>query len=85
MPIKYDKLFTLMKEKGLTTYKIRKDNIISQGALTSLRAGKSVTIETIEKLCTVLDCQPGDILEYIPKEKDNWISFFKGGLNGNFL
>ncbi len=71
MPIKYDKLFTLMKEKGLTTYKIRKDNIISQGALTSLRAGKSVTIETIEKLCTVLDCQPGDILEYIPKEKDN--------------
>lgn len=85
MPIKYDKLFALMKEKGLTTYKIRKDNIISQGALTSLRAGKSVTIETIEKLCMVLDCQPGDILEYIPKEKDNWISFFKGGLNGNFL
>ena len=71
MPIKYDKLFALMKEKGLTTYKIRKDNIISQGALTSLRAGKSVTIETIEKLCMVLDCQPGDILEYIPKEKDN--------------
>ena len=68
MPIKYDKLFALMKEKGLTTYKIRKDNIISQGALTSLRAGKSVTIETIEKLCTVLDCQPGDILEYIPDE-----------------
>lgn len=70
MPIKYDKLFALMKEKGLTTYKIRKDNIISQGALTSLRAGKSVTIETIEKLCMVLDCQPGDILEYIPKEKE---------------
>lgn len=68
MSIKYDKLFALMKEKGLTTYKIRKDNIISQGALTSLRAGKSVTIETIEKLCKVLDCQPGDIIEYVPDD-----------------
>lgn len=68
MSIKYDKLFALMKEKGLTTYKIRKDNIISQGALTSLRAGKSVTIDTIEKLCKALDCQPGDILEYSPDE-----------------
>lgn len=68
MSIKYDKLFALMKEKGLTTYKIRKDNIISQGALTSLRAGKSVTIDTIEKLCKALDCQPGDILEYSPDD-----------------
>lgn len=68
MSIKYDKLFALMKEKGLTTYKIRKENIISQGALTSLRAGKSVTIETIEKLCKVLECQPGDIIEYVPDD-----------------
>ena len=65
MSIKYDKLFALMKEKGLTSYKIRQENIISQGALTSLRAGKSVTIETIEKLCKALQCQPGDIIEYI--------------------
>lgn len=68
MSIKYDKLFALMKKKGLTTYKIRKENIISQGALTSLRAGKSVTIDTIEKLCKALDCQPGDILEYSPDD-----------------
>lgn len=65
MAIKYDKLFKLMKEKGLTSYKIRQENIISQGALTSLRAGKSVTMDTIEKLCKALQCQPGDIIEYI--------------------
>lgn len=65
MSIKYDKLFALMKEKGLTSYKIRQDNIISQGALTSLRAGKSVTMETIEKLCKALQCQPGDIVEFV--------------------
>lgn len=71
MSIKYDKLFLLMKEKGLTTYKIRKENIISQGALTSLRAGKSVTMDTIEKLCKVLECQPGDIIVYVPDNNTN--------------
>ena len=64
MPIKYDKLFSLMREKGLTTYRIRQENIISQSALTAIKNGKSVTIDTIAKLCKVLNCQPGDIMEY---------------------
>lgn len=65
MSIKYQKLFALMKEKGLTTYKIRQNNIISQSALTALKSGKNVTTETIDKLCKALQCQPGDILEYV--------------------
>ena len=69
MPIKYDKLFALMKEKGLTTYRIRQDNIISQSALQSLREGESVTLDTIAALCKALNCQPGDILEYIEGDK----------------
>lgn len=53
-----------MKEKGLTSYKIRKENIISESTLQKLRQGKSVTTETIASLCKVLHCQPGDIMEY---------------------
>lgn len=68
MPIKYQKLYDLMKAKGLTTYKIRQENIISQSALTAIKNGKSVTTDTIAKLCAALDCQPGDILEYVPEE-----------------
>lgn len=64
MSIKYEKLFDLMKEKGLTTYRIRQENIISQSALTAIKNGKSVTTDTIAKLCKVLNCQPGDIMEY---------------------
>lgn len=64
MSLSYEKLFALMKEKGLSTYKIRKENIISQSALYALKNGKSVTTETIEKLCKALNCQPGDIMEY---------------------
>lgn len=69
MPMDYTKLFELMKKKGLTTYRIRKENIISQSALQSLKAGKSVTTDTILNLCKALDCQPGDIMEYVPDEK----------------
>lgn len=65
MSLSYEKLFILMKEKGLTTYRIRKENIISQSALSALKNGKSVTTETIEKLCRALGCQPGDIMSYI--------------------
>ena len=47
---------------------IRKESIISQSALTALNQGKSVTIDTIDKLCKALKCQPGDLLEYVPDE-----------------
>ena len=65
MPISFQKLFDLMKEKGLTTYKIRKENIISQSALTALKNEKSVTTDTIAKLCKALNCQHADIMEYV--------------------
>ena len=69
MPIKYNKLIALMKENGLTTYKIRKENIISQSALTAIKNGKSVTTDTIAKLCKALNCQPGDIMVYVEEEE----------------
>ena len=47
------------------TYKIRKENIISQSALTALKNEKSVTTDTIAKLCKALNCQPADIMEYV--------------------
>ncbi|MBW7573163.1 helix-turn-helix domain-containing protein [Caproiciproducens faecalis] len=65
MPIKFDKLFVVMKEKGLSTYRIRKENIMGQATLQSLRSNEPVSTETIAILCEILDCQPGDIMEYV--------------------
>ena len=67
MPIRFDKLFELMHEKGLTTYKIRKTRIISEGTLQKLRENSAVSTESITALCAALDCQPGDIMEYVPE------------------
>ena len=70
MPIIYDKLFKLFEERGITTYKIRKNNIMSQSALTKMKNSTgSIDTRTIEKLCMILDCQPGDIMEYVPDEE----------------
>ena len=68
VPIKYDKLFKLMKERGLTTYLIQKYKIISNSSLQKLKEGKPVSTATIEKLCKELECQPGDIMEYVKEE-----------------
>ena len=71
MAIKFDKLFSLMKKRELSTYRIRQENIIPQGTLTSLKNNKSVTTDTINKLCKVLNCQPGDIMEYVDEDETN--------------
>ncbi len=66
MPFKYDKLFELLKEKGITTYKIRQENLISQAALTKMKNGDgNIDTRTLERLCAVLHCQPGDLMEYV--------------------
>lgn len=67
MPIKYDKLFALLEAKGVSSYKLRKDNLISQAALQKMRAGTGdIDTRSIKRLCAALDCQPGDIMEYVP-------------------
>lgn len=65
--IVYDKLLSLMVEKELSTYKIRKDKVISESTLQNIREGKRITTDAVASLCEALNCQPGDILEYIPE------------------
>lgn len=66
MSFKYNKLFDLLKERGITTYKIRKENIISQAALTKMKNNEgNIDTRTLERLCSVLKCQPNDIMEFV--------------------
>lgn len=71
MAISYQKLFQLLEEKGWTTYKIRKEKLIGQGTLTALKNGTGgLDSKTISRLCEVLNCQPGDLMEYVPSQLD---------------
>ncbi len=69
MPICYNKLLTIFKEKGITSYTItKKDKIMGQATWKNIHDGKHIDTRTIEALCKYLNCQPGDILEYVPDE-----------------
>ena len=68
MSIKYDKLLKLMEEKGVTSYTIKKDNIIGQATFKKIKEGGDIDTRTIDKLCKLLNCQPGDIMEYVEDE-----------------
>ena len=71
MPIKYKMdMLTALKERGFTTYKIRKEKLLAESTVQALRRGEMVSLENIARLCDMLDCQPGDMLEY-EKRADN--------------
>lgn len=61
-----------LKNKSYTAYKLRKDNILGEAIIQNFRKNEVVNInsKTINTLCTLLNCQPGDILEYVPDNQE---------------
>lgn len=65
MPIKYKvNVLDELKAKGYSTYKIRKEKILSESTVQAFRRGDLVSLDNIARVCELLGCQPGDILEY---------------------
>ena len=58
-----------LRNRGYTTYRLRKEKIIAEDMLTRIRKKQMVSIKALETLCILLSCQPGDIIEYIPTEE----------------
>ena len=64
--ISYDGLWEVMKRKNVTQYTLIKKFKISPGQITRLKRNESVSTHTIDVFCKILDCQVGDIMQYIP-------------------
>ena len=63
--ISYEPLWRTMKARGITTYTLIYKLGFSAYTITSLRRNKSITINTLEKLCSVLNCTPNDVVQFI--------------------
>ena len=61
---KIDVLETL-KESGYNTTRLRKEKLLGENAIQSLRRGETVGIIALEKICALLDMQPGNIIKYV--------------------
>ena len=58
-----------LKEKGYSTYRLRDLNLLSESTINRLRnSDTSISIKVLERICCLLDMQPGDIIEYIPDQ-----------------
>ena len=59
-----------LNKHGYTNSILRDNNFLSQATLTNLRRGGNITIATLNILCLLLDCQPGDIIEISASEEE---------------
>ena len=65
MPIEYKfDVLAALKDAGYTQNRIREEKLIGQATLTQLRHGELVSWKTIDTICRLLVCQPGDLLRY---------------------
>ena len=62
-------IIAALKEVGYSTYKIRQEKLLTESQLQHIRNHHLLTQDALNKLCRLLNCQPGDILEYVPDEE----------------
>jgi len=72
MPLQYKiDVLAELKNAGFNTNRIRKEKIMGEAMLQKLRQRELVSWATVEKLCELLDCQVGDLIEYVKEEEQN--------------
>ena len=65
MKVSYKKLWKLLIDKEMSAIDLQRQTEISSGSMTKLRKGDSVSMDVLWKICEVLDCNIGDVVEFI--------------------
>lgn len=55
-----------LKTSGYSTYRLRKERLLGESQIQLIRGGNVVYGDCLNKICELLKCQPGDLLEYVP-------------------
>ncbi len=55
-----------LKDKGYNTNRLRKEKLLAESTIQKLRQKAPISWENLDRLCCLLDCQPGDLLQYVP-------------------
>jgi DNA-binding Xre family transcriptional regulator len=69
--ISYEPLWKTMEERKATTYTLQVKGGISSSTIRRLKANESVSTNTLEALCIILNCRIQDVIEFIPDQKQN--------------
>lgn len=63
-------VFEELKKHGYNQTRIQRENLLPRQTSQNIRAGKSITLETLNKICIMCKCQPGDVVEVIPTDDE---------------
>ena len=70
MRVSYNKLWKLLIDKDMTAVDLRQATGIAPNTMTKLRRDEDVSMEILRKICTVLNANIGDIMDFVPAEGD---------------
>ncbi len=62
---KFDRLFSTMDKKGVSTYRLREECGIDSKTVRRLRANQNIEMKTLDRICSFLDCKIEDVVEFI--------------------
>ena len=60
----YSPMWETMQRKGITQYRLLKSGIDNK-TLDAIKKGSNITLLTLEKICTILECTPNDVVRFI--------------------
>ena len=63
-------IFQLLKKHGYNQTRIQKERLLPAQTAQNIKAGKSITLETLNKICIMCKCQPGDLVEVVPTDEE---------------
>lgn len=69
MAVSYSKLWKLLIDKEMKKVDLRDQAGLTTNVLAKLGKNEHVSTQSLEKICRILECEVGDILEFIPNEK----------------
>lgn len=71
MPVKYKiNILSALKEAGFNTSRLRREKLLAESTIQQLRTGHLVSWVNIGRICELLHCQPGDILEFVEDKEE---------------
>ena len=70
MSVSYKKLWRLLRNRGMKKRDLEEKANVRHYVVNKLNHGRTVTTETLEKICVTLGCTPNDIMEILPDEED---------------
>lgn len=71
--IKYNNIIERLKEAGYTATRIKEEKLLSEPTMTAIRRDKNITTDSIDKICSLLECQPGELMNWYSDEDEGYL------------